>query len=124
MLLEIVHSGVVTTGASPTTRILSSTVAQRIGRQETPYFPPRVYFNDFNPDSFNIRVIYWYMPPNYWDFLAFSEKVNVAIMRAFEEQGIQFSLPLRITYTTKDSQPRPLELKVVDESEAASFDRN
>ncbi len=64
------------------------------------------------------------MPPNYWDFLALSEKINVAIMRDFEEQGIQFSLPLRITYTTKDSQPRPLDLKVVDESEAASLDRN
>ena len=89
-----------------------------------PDFPPRVYFNDFNPDSFNIRVIYWYTPPNYWDFLAFSEKVNVAIMRAFEQQDIQFSLPLRVTYTTKDSQARPLELKVVDENGAASLDRN
>ena len=85
-----------------------------------PDFPPRVHFNDFNSDSFNIRVTYWYTPPNHWESLAFSEKVNVAIMRAFEQQGIQFSLPLRVTYTTKDSQPRPLELKIVDENEAPS----
>jgi len=67
-----------------------------------PEFPPRVYFNDFNPDSFNIRVIYWYTPPNYWDFLAFSEKINMAIMRAFAQRQIKFSLPLRITETTKN----------------------
>ena len=41
-----------------------------------PEFPPRVFFNEFNPDSFNIRFIYWYHPPSIWDFLAFSEKVN------------------------------------------------
>lgn len=80
-------------------------------------FPPRVYFNDFNPDSFNIRIIYWYHPPNYWDFLAFSERLNLQIFRAFEDQGIQFSLPSRITYTTTDSKQRPLELKVVAETE-------
>ena len=77
-----------------------------------PDFPPRVYFNEFNPDSFNIRIIYWYQPPNYWDFLAFSERLNLEVFRAFEDQGIRFSLPLRITYTTTNSEPRPLELKV------------
>jgi len=82
-----------------------------------PEFPPRVYFNEFNSDSFNIRIIYWYQPPNYWDFLAFSERLNLQVFRAFEEQDIQFSLPLRITYTTVESEPRPLELRLVGEKE-------
>jgi len=89
-----------------------------------PDFPPRVYFNDFNSDSFNIRVIYWYKPPNYWDFLAFSEKVNVTIMRAFEQQEIHFSLPLRITYTATDSQPRPLELRMVHQHRTPALTTN
>ena len=80
-----------------------------------PDFPPRVYFNDFNPDSFNIRVIYWYRPPKYWDFLAFSEQINLEIFRAFEQQGIQFSLPFRITHTSIDSKEKPLEVKVVQQ---------
>ena len=75
-----------------------------------PEFPPRVYFNEFNHDSFNIRVIYWYHPPNYWDFLAFSEKLNLKIMRRFEEEGIQFSLPFRMTYTTRESEPGPVQV--------------
>jgi len=77
-----------------------------------PDFPPRVFFNEFNPDSFNIRIMYWYHPPNYWDFLAFSEKLNLAVYRVFDEQGIRFALPTRVTYTTTESEPGPLELKV------------
>lgn len=75
-------------------------------------FPPRVFFNEFNPDSFNILVLYWYTPPDYWAFLGLSERVNMAIMKAFEELGIRFSLPRRVTYTGTDSQPRPLEVAV------------
>ena len=82
-----------------------------------PDFPPRVFFTEFNPDSFNIRIIYWYHPPKYWDFLAFSERLNLEIFRAFEEQGIRFSLPSRITYTTADGEPQSLEVKVVGEGE-------
>jgi len=78
-------------------------------------FPPRVYFNEFNSDSFNIRTIYWYHPPNYWDFLSFSEKLNLEIFRAFEEQEILFSLPSRVAHTSIDSQEKPLEVKVVEE---------
>jgi len=89
------------------------TVRQALADHEgmDPDFPPRVYFNDFNPDSFNIRIIYWYHPPNYWDFLAQSEKLNLEIFRAFDEHEIQFSLPTRVTYTTIESKPGALELK-------------
>jgi MscS family membrane protein len=80
-----------------------------------PKFPPRVFFFDFNPASFSIRVIYWYTPPKYWDFLAFGEKVNIEIFRAFDEQGIQFSLPFRVTYTNTDSDQRPLQIDVIGE---------
>ena len=73
-----------------------------------PDFPPRVYFNEFNSDSFNIRFIYWYAPPEYWNFLAASERVNVEILRAFEEQGIRFTLPLRMTgLTAEGDRPAP-----------------
>ncbi len=62
-------------------------------------FPPRVFFNEFNEDSFNLRVMYWYQPAEYWDYLAFTERLNLKIIGAFEDQQIEFSLPLRITNT-------------------------
>ena len=78
-----------------------------------PEYPPRVYFNEFNPDSFNIHVIYWYTPPDLWSYYAFCEKVNLQIFRAFEKHGIQFSLPLRHSYWKHDDQQGPLEVKLL-----------
>ncbi len=79
-----------------------------------PELPPRVFFTDFNPTAFNIRVIYWFNPPKYWEFLELNEQVNLQIMRAFEEQGIQFSLPFRVTHTSLDSEQTPVEVKMVE----------
>jgi MscS family membrane protein len=80
-------------------------------------YPPRVYLNEFNRDSLNLRMIYWYEPPAYWDFLAFSEKVNLGIKREFEAAGIRFALPTSTTMMAQDDV-RPLELKLVDQAQA------
>ncbi len=88
-----------------------------------PDFPPQVYFNEFNPDSFNIRIVYWYSPPELWDYYAFCEQLNLEIFQAFEEQGIQFSLPFRHTYWKHDGQQGPLDVSVVDERVPATTSR-
>ena len=71
----------------------------------------------FDADSFNIRMAYWYHLDEYWDFAAFNEKVNFEIFRAFEDHGIQFSLPFRVTYWATDSEQRPLEVEMVERKE-------
>ena len=75
-----------------------------------PDFPPRVYFNEFNDASLNIMMIYWYFPPNYWDFVAFSQRVNLQMMRAFEAEGIEFAFPTTTTYLAHDER-RPLHIQ-------------
>lgn len=45
----------------------------------------------------------WYSPPDYWQYLAFCERLNLEVFRAFEEADIQFSLPFRIRQTNSDS---------------------
>jgi MscS family membrane protein len=79
-------------------------------------FPPRVYFNEFNPYSLNILVLYWYHPPDYWSFLAFSQRVNLQIMREFEKEGIQFAFPTSTTYLTQDDG-QPLHLSLASNHE-------
>jgi len=69
-----------------------------------PEFLPRVYFNEFNPDSLNIIVLYWYHPPNYWDFLDFNQRVNMQIMQEFEKEGIKFAFPTTTTHLAPDDQ--------------------
>jgi MscS family membrane protein len=78
-------------------------------------FPPRVYFNDFNSDSLNIMVIYWYHPPNYWDFMNFTERFNKEVFRRFNENGIDFAFPTQTLYVAGDSS-RPLTVGIKDES--------
>jgi len=86
-----------------------------------PDFPPRVYFDEFNDASLNIIMIYWYFPPNYWDFLSFNERVNLQIMRAFEEEGIEFAFPTTTTYLAQDDR-RPLNITLSGGSKQLASD--
>ncbi len=76
-----------------------------------PDFPPRVFFNEFNDTSLNIIMIYWYFPPDYWKYMAFSEAINLKIMRAFEAEGIEFAFPTTTTYLAQDNR-RPLQIRL------------
>ncbi|MBI9019740.1 MAG: mechanosensitive ion channel family protein [Verrucomicrobia bacterium] len=72
-----------------------------------PDFPSRVYFNDFNACSLNILVIYWFAPPEYWDFLEFDQAFNLAVLRRFNEEGIEFAFPTQTLHLAGDAN-RPL----------------
>ncbi len=87
-----------------------------------PAFPPRVFFDEFNANAFSIRFFYWYTPPDYWDFKAFGERLNFEIFRAFEEQGIQFSLPFRHSYWKQDQEQGPLDVKVIGDGSTQNDD--
>jgi len=86
-----------------------------------PEFPPRVYFNEFNDASLNLMMIYWYFPPNYWDFLDFNERVNLQIMKAFEADGIEFAFPTTTTYLAQDDR-RPLNVTISSDSRQTESD--
>ncbi len=81
----------------------------------TPDLPPRVFFDDFKEDAFVIRFFYWYSPPDYWQFMAFGEKLNFEIFRAFEQHEIHFSLPSRHSYWQQDQQQGSLNVKVLSD---------
>jgi len=57
--------------------------------------PPRVYFTEFKNESLLLRFIYWYHPPEMWEYLEFSQEVNLRIQRAFDEEGIVMGAPLK-----------------------------
>jgi MscS family membrane protein len=80
-----------------------------------PETPPRVYFDEFNPDSLGIRMMYWYEPPDYWAFSDFSERVNLEIIRRFAEAGIEVALPTSRTQLA-DESGQPLALSPPSEA--------
>ena len=69
-------------------------------------FPPRVYFNDYNADSLNIFVIYWYVPPAYWDYLEHAQRLNLRIFEEYEKAGIEFAFPTQTLYLAGDPKRR------------------
>jgi len=79
-------------------------------------FPPRVYFSGLNSDSLNILVLYWYHPPDYWQFMEFSQKVNFEIIRQFNEAGIDFAFPTQTVYVAGDKK-RPLDFGLAEQME-------
>ena len=74
-----------------------------------PGFPPRVYFNDLNADSLNILVLYWYHPPDYWNYLEHANWINMQIMERFNAEGIDFALPTQRLHMAGDDK-RPLAI--------------
>ncbi|HKI45918.1 MAG TPA: mechanosensitive ion channel domain-containing protein [Balneolales bacterium] len=74
-----------------------------------PDFPPRVYFSDFASTSLDILVIYWYHPPDYWKYMEFSERLNMNILKRFNEAGIDFAFPTQTVYLAGDEN-RPLNI--------------
>lgn len=72
-----------------------------------PEFPPRAFFNEFNDASLNLFAIYWYHPPDWWAYCAFTEWVNKEVFRRFNEEGIDFAFPTQTLYLAGDPK-RPL----------------
>lgn len=101
-------------------------VRQKLDNHEgmDPEKPPRVFFLDFTANGFCIQFIYWYTPPEIWKYRAFSEKLNFQIFRAFEAEGIQFSMPFRHTFWKHDTEQGPLDVRVLgdDARRARSVD--
>ena len=68
---------------------------------------PSVYFNDFNADTLNIQVIFYFHSTNDQDvrftaYKAFNERFNFALMEAYEKAGIEFAFPTQTLYLAGD----------------------
>jgi len=66
--------------------------------------PPRVYFSDFNADSLNIVVYYWFAPPDWWEYLAFTHEFNMELLRRYNDEGIEFAFPTQTLYLKPDGE--------------------
>jgi len=74
-------------------------------------WPPRVYFSDFNADSLNLAVYYWFTPPDWWQYLAFNHDFNLELLRRYNAEGIEFAFPTQTLYV-KQGSPIDADLRV------------
>jgi MscS family membrane protein len=75
-----------------------------------PQYPPRVFLSDVRRDCINLRIIYWYHPPRYWDFADFCDRIIRKILEAFAAEGIRIARPAMTSYVALDGE-QPLEIR-------------
>lgn len=83
-----------------------------------PDYPPRVYFNGFNDWSLNIVVFAWYHPADYWKYQQWLQKTCLAILKAYNDEGIEFAFPTQTIFAANDSA-RQLKIEMLKGSGAA-----
>ena len=70
----------------------------------------RVHFTDFNADSLNIAVTYWFTPPEWEPYLDFTHDFNMELLQRFNDEGIEFAFPTQTLYLKKDaSDAEPID---------------
>lgn len=65
--------------------------------------PPRVFLHDFLDVAINIRVIYWYHPPDYWRFCEYGERLNLQIAEVLRGEGVRFAVSTSQHFFTTDA---------------------
>ncbi len=80
--------------------------------------PPKVFFTDYGPDYLELTVNIWYTPPDYWASVAYRHRFNLAVLKAFNEEGLEFAFPTRTLYLASDPG-RELKAEVIKRAESA-----
>ena len=62
-------------------------------------------------------VIVWYHPGDYFAFQEWNHKINLEILRRFNDEGLEFAFPTNTTYLAHDAN-RKLSI-VVDKNEVS-----
>jgi MscS family membrane protein len=95
-------------------------VTEIIEKQEQVRFE-RAHFRSFGNSALEFEVIYWVLSADYTAFMDEQQTINFAIVRAFQNEGIEFAFPSQTLYVpelkgafatmarTPESQPRPVE---------------
>jgi len=71
----------------------------------------RSHFKEFGDSALLFETVYYMLNPNYNVYMDTQHAINVAIMRAFEAEGIEFAYPTQTVYVKRSA---PLEHEPAD----------
>ncbi|MFQ3240658.1 MAG: MscS family membrane protein [Lentimonas sp.] len=83
--------------------IVSGFLAEHEGLD--PEFPPRVFLNDLTETGFRMKILFWYHPPEYWEYQAYCQTFNLFVAKSFAEAGIRLAAPARDVYMRGEQTP-------------------
>jgi small-conductance mechanosensitive channel len=79
---------------------LPQIIREAIESQEKTRFD-RSHFRDFGNFSLNFEAVYYVLEPDYNLMMDIQQNVNLAIVRAFEKEGVEFAYPTQTLYVQR-----------------------
>lgn len=64
----------------------------------------RAHFAAYGDFSLNYEVVYYVLSPDYNLYMDVQERINLALKRTFQEQGIEFAYPTQLLYLSSKQQ--------------------
>lgn len=61
----------------------------------------RAHFKEFGDSSLNFEVVYWLTTPDYNIYMDTQQTINLALVRRFQAEGIEFAFPTQTVYLTR-----------------------
>jgi small-conductance mechanosensitive channel len=83
---------------------IAGMVREIIERQEKVRFD-RSNFKEFGAYSLNFETVYWMLDPDYNLYMDTQERINLALMEAFEREGIEFAFPTQTLFLESGENP-------------------
>ncbi len=60
----------------------------------------RAHFKEFGTYSLNIDAVYYVLSPEYAQYMDIQQRINLDLLRRFEEEGIEFAFPTQVVQLT------------------------
>ena len=58
----------------------------------------RAHFFRFGESSYDFEVVYWMQNPDYARYMDAQQQINLGLVRAFKDMGVEFAYPTRTLY--------------------------
>ncbi len=68
----------------------------------------RSHFKEFGAFSLNFETVYWVLDPDYTLYMDIQQRINLAIMDAFQSEGIEFAFPTQTLFLEGGENPPAL----------------
>ena len=62
----------------------------------------RAHFKGFGPSSLDFEVVYYILSSDYAEYMELQQKINMAILKAFEAEQISFAFPSQTVYLARE----------------------
>lgn len=94
---QVVRIGVLYQTPADVIAAIPGWIKEHIEQVESVTFD-RAHFTGFGDSSLNFEIVFWVEKPEYVTFMDKTQEVNLAIMRRFAREGVEFAYPTRTLF--------------------------